>query len=123
MWDWVRRHQHHVDIVVDLAYDWLPFSLRSYLEVPVAHPVSMSSINDALDDAVAWLVAARPGAATVHSNAQAGTFPGAAGLQVVVGNGIAVELSSTTALAERIDTWLDGVVAASSRPADLPITT
>lgn len=91
MWDWVRRHQDRFDVVVNLAYDWLPFYLTPYLDVPVAHLVSMGSLNDAMDDAVARLVAARPGAAAVHSMAQAATFPQVAEQLVVVGNGIAVD--------------------------------
>jgi UDP-glucose:tetrahydrobiopterin glucosyltransferase len=91
MWDWVRRHQQHFDVVVNLAYDWLPFYLTPFLDVPVAHLVSMGSLNDAMDDALARLVAARPGSAAVHSRAQADTFPAVADDLVVVGNGIAVE--------------------------------
>jgi UDP-glucose:tetrahydrobiopterin glucosyltransferase len=91
MWDWVRRHQHRFDVVVNLAYDWLPMYLTPFLDVPVAHLVSMGSLNEAMDDALERLVAARPGAVAVHSRAQADTFPRIADQLRVVGNGIAVE--------------------------------
>lgn len=91
MWEWVRAHQHDYDVVLNLAYDWLPLYLTPFLDVPVAHLVSMASLNDAMDAAVAELVRARPGAAAVHSQAQADTFPVPAGSLRVLGNGIAVE--------------------------------
>ncbi len=91
MWDWVRDHQAHFDVVLNLAYDWLPVYLTPFLDVPVAHLVSMGSLNDAMDAALADLLAVRPGAAAVHSLAQAATFPTIADRLRVVGNGIAVE--------------------------------
>jgi UDP-glucose:tetrahydrobiopterin glucosyltransferase len=90
MWDLVRDHQHRVDLVLNLAYDWLPFHLTPYLHVPVAHLVSMASLSDAMDLAVDRAVAARPGSVAMHSRAQAATF-GDPDRFVVVGSGIAVE--------------------------------
>jgi UDP-glucose:tetrahydrobiopterin glucosyltransferase len=91
MWEWVRVHQIRFDVVLNLAYDWLPMYLTPFLDVPVGHLVSMASLNDAMDAAIAELVAARPGSAAVHSRAQAETFPAIADQLRVVGNGIAVE--------------------------------
>jgi UDP-glucose:tetrahydrobiopterin glucosyltransferase len=91
MWQWVRTHQDSFDVVLNLAYDWLPMYLTPFLDVPVAHLVSMASLNDAMDAAIAELVAVRPGVAAVHSQAQADTFPGIADRLRVVGNGIAVD--------------------------------
>jgi UDP-glucose:tetrahydrobiopterin glucosyltransferase len=91
MWEWVRTNQHRFDVVLNMAYDWLPLYLTPYLDVPVAHLISMASLNDAMDLALAQLVAVRPGAAAVHSRAQAETFPAIADQLRVVGNGIAVE--------------------------------
>jgi UDP-glucose:tetrahydrobiopterin glucosyltransferase len=91
MWSFVRRHQHEVDVVLNLAYDWLPLYLTSFLDVPVAHLVSMGSLNDAMDRAIADVAAERPGTLAAHSRAQAETFPiGADGFRLL-GNGIAVE--------------------------------
>jgi UDP-glucose:tetrahydrobiopterin glucosyltransferase len=77
--------------VINLAYDWLPMYLTPFLRVPVAHLVSMASLNDAMDAALIELVRRRPFAAAVHSRAQADTFPAIADHLCVVGNGIAVE--------------------------------
>lgn len=91
MWEWVRAHQTDFDVVLNLAYDWLPMYLTPFLDVPVGHVVSMASLNDAMDAAIAELVAVRPGSAAVHSRAQAETFPAIADQLRVIGNGIAVE--------------------------------
>jgi UDP-glucose:tetrahydrobiopterin glucosyltransferase len=91
MWEWVRAHQSDFDVVLNLAYDWLPMYLTPFLDVPVGHLVSMASLNDAMDVAIAQLIAVRPGAAAVHSRSQAQSFPGIADQLRVIGNGIAVE--------------------------------
>ena len=91
MWEWVRANQEHFDVVLNLAYDWLPYFLTPFLEVPVAHLVSMASLNDAMDAAIAELIDVRPGAVAMHSRAQADTFPIPAASVRVLGNGIAVE--------------------------------
>jgi UDP-glucose:tetrahydrobiopterin glucosyltransferase len=91
MWEWIRAHQVHFDVVVNLAYDWLPFYLTRFLELPVAHLVSMGSVNDVMDAAIADVVTTCPGSVAVHSRAQAETFPAIADRLEVIGNGIAVE--------------------------------
>jgi UDP-glucose:tetrahydrobiopterin glucosyltransferase len=91
MWEWVRSHQDRFDVVLNMAYDWLPMYLTPFLDVPVGHLVSMASVNDAMDAALTDLVAARPRSAAVHSAAQAATFPAVAEQLRVVGNGIAIE--------------------------------
>jgi len=90
MWDEVRRRQWGTDVVVNLAYDWLPLYLSSFLNVPVAHLVSMPSLTDAMDEAMCSVAALLPGSVAVHTAAQAATFPCAGELRVL-GNGIPVE--------------------------------
>jgi UDP-glucose:tetrahydrobiopterin glucosyltransferase len=90
MWDEVRRRQWSTDVVVNLAYDWLPLYLSGFLTVPVAHLVSMSSLSDVMDEAVCSVAAMEPASVAVHSRAQAETFPCGADLRVV-GNGIPVD--------------------------------
>jgi UDP-glucose:tetrahydrobiopterin glucosyltransferase len=91
MWEFVRIHADEFDVVVNLAYDWLPLYLTPFLDVPVAHLVSMASLSDAIDEALLGVLEARPGSVAVHSHAQAATFPAIADRLRVVGNGIAVE--------------------------------
>ncbi|MEO6156749.1 MAG: glycosyltransferase family 4 protein, partial [Ilumatobacteraceae bacterium] len=91
MWDLVRRRQADFDVVLNMAYDWLPLYLTKFLEVPIAHLISMASLNDAVDEALRAVVTAHPGCAAVHSRAQAQSFGDIAGQLRVIGNGIAVE--------------------------------
>jgi UDP-glucose:tetrahydrobiopterin glucosyltransferase len=91
MWEFVRANQHRFDVIVNLAYDWLPVYLTPFLTTPVAHLISMGSLNTAMDHALAELMATRPGSVAVHSRAQADTFPAIADQLRVLGNGIAVE--------------------------------
>jgi UDP-glucose:tetrahydrobiopterin glucosyltransferase len=91
MWERVRLVQDQFDVILNMAYDWLPLYLTPFLRTPVAHLISMGSLNEVMDHSIADLVFARPGSAAVHSKAQAETFPHVAALMPVLGNGIAVE--------------------------------
>lgn len=75
------------DVIVNCAYDWLPFWSARYLPVPVAHLVSMGSLNRAMDAAIGAEVRRRPGSVAVHSKAQAATFEFGDQLRVL-GNGL-----------------------------------
>ena len=75
MWEWAREHQAEFDVIVNLAFDWLPIYLTPFFEVPVAHLVSMASVNDAMDAVDRRARDARPGCVAMHSRAQAATFP------------------------------------------------
>lgn len=87
MWDRVRELTPRLDVAVNLAYDWLPLYLTPFLAVPVAHLVSMGSLSDAIDEAIAAVLDRAPSAVAVHTRAQAATFPFGDRLRVV-GNGI-----------------------------------
>lgn len=91
MWELVRVMQHEFDVVLNLAYDWLPLYLSPFLRVPVAHLISMGSLNEAMDDAIVRLAAQRPESLAAHSQAQANTFPPTGHEWRVLGSGIAVE--------------------------------
>lgn len=83
MWDYARQVQQHYDLVLNFAYDWLPFYLTPFFSRPVAHLVSMGSLTDAMDQAIAQVAEQFPHAIAVHSRAQAATFPFAARCRVV----------------------------------------
>lgn len=74
MWAYAREVQPQFDVLVNFAYDWLPFYLSSWLNIPVAHLVSMGSLTDVMDDAIAKTLDEFPGTIGVHSHAQADTF-------------------------------------------------
>ncbi len=92
MCEWARVRQGDFDVVLNLAYDWLPFYLTPFfVDTPLAHLVSMASISEAMDDVIKRAAALHPQSVAMHSHAQAGTFPSLAGHVAIVGNGIAVE--------------------------------
>jgi UDP-glucose:tetrahydrobiopterin glucosyltransferase len=37
MWDYARQVQDQYDLVVNFAYDWLPFYLTPFFDRPIAH--------------------------------------------------------------------------------------
>ncbi len=78
MWDYARQHQGEYDLLVNFAYDWLPFYLTPFLTTPIAHLVSMGSLSDAMDAVIEPVADRYPHTLGVHSQAQAATFSWAA---------------------------------------------
>ena len=75
MWDFARDRQQEFDLIVNFAYDWLPFYLTPFFEKPIAHFISMGSLSEAMD-AIASKVASRfPKTIGVYTSTQAATFP------------------------------------------------
>ncbi len=92
MCEWARVHQDEFDVILNLAYDWLPFYLTPFfVTTPLAHLVSMATLSDAMDDAIIRAAALRPRNVAMHSQAQADTFPMLSQLVPVIGSGVAVE--------------------------------
>ncbi|NJL79714.1 MAG: glycosyltransferase family 4 protein [Richelia sp. RM2_1_2] len=75
MWDYVRQVEDEYDLIVNFAYDWLPFYLTPFLKRPVAHFVSMGSLADALDGIIVEISQQFPGTIGFYTAAQAATFP------------------------------------------------
>jgi UDP-glucose:tetrahydrobiopterin glucosyltransferase len=75
MWDYVREVQDKVDLIVNFAYDWLPFYLTPFLEKPLAHFVTMGSLSDAMDNAICKVATQNPHLLGCYTHTQAGTFP------------------------------------------------
>ena len=74
MWDYARQVQTDYDLILNFAYDWLPFYLTPFFTIPVAHLVSMGSLTEAMDEIIERVVTQFPGTIGVHSRAQAATF-------------------------------------------------
>ncbi|HEY9610201.1 MAG TPA: UDP-glucose--tetrahydrobiopterin glucosyltransferase, partial [Allocoleopsis sp.] len=74
MWDYARQAQTHYDLILNFAYDWLPFYLTSFFTIPVVHLVSMGSLTEAMDGIIEQVAMQFPGTIGVHSLAQAETF-------------------------------------------------
>jgi len=90
-WDYTRQVQSDYDLILNFAYDWLPFYLTPFFSIPVAHLVSMGSLTEAMDQIIEQVVTRFPGTIGVHSQAQAETFAFAEHCRYV-GNGIDVSL-------------------------------
>lgn len=74
MWDYARQVQSDYDLIVNFAYDWLPFYLTPFFQSAIAHLVSMGSLNNALDQIIKQLVNQFPGTIGFHTQTQADTF-------------------------------------------------
>jgi UDP-glucose:tetrahydrobiopterin glucosyltransferase len=61
-------------VVLNFAYDALPFDAAGDCALPVVHLVSMGSLSDEMDRAVGAALRARRGCVAMHSRAQADTF-------------------------------------------------
>lgn len=70
-----RQIQGDYDLIVNFAYDWLPFYLTPFFHTPIAHFISMGSINEALDQIMAKTIDRFPGTFGVYTHTQAETFP------------------------------------------------
>lgn len=84
MWEYVYRAQKDYDLIVNFAYDWLPFYLtktfynlenKKSIYCPLAHFVSMGSLTNIIDNIISEVAYSYPGIIGVYTQAQARTFP------------------------------------------------
>ena len=83
---WQRALREPCDLVLNLGYDWLPFWLTPLVEVPIFHLVSMGSVNQAMDAAIAEVARWDQRRLAFHTATQAADFA-LPQSPVVVGNG------------------------------------
>lgn len=100
MWRAAHDLASGFDVIVNLAYDWLPFTLTPYFSTPVVHLVSMGSLTDVMDEAIAQVAIRRPGRLAAHSHAQAATFSSPESFRIV-GNGIVTERYDVRLIADQ----------------------
>src|SRR3954447_11494045 len=97
MCSWAGLHQDDFDVILNLAYDWLPYYLTPFFTTtPLAHLVSMATLSDAMDSVITRAATLRPRNVAMHSQAQADTYPALtgpafSGTVPIIGSGIAVE--------------------------------
>lgn len=75
MWEYVRSVENEWDLIVNFAFDWLPFYLTPFLRKPIAHFISMGSMTDALDRIMEKVALEFPQTIGVYTKSQAATFP------------------------------------------------
>ncbi|MGB3292566.1 MAG: glycosyltransferase [Phormidesmis sp.] len=81
-WEYAHQAQQQYDLLVNFAYDWLPFYLTPFLSTPVAHFVSMGSLRagkgaaaeSLLERAMAQTSLVFPGTLGSYTRSQADTF-------------------------------------------------
>jgi UDP-glucose:tetrahydrobiopterin glucosyltransferase len=86
LWDCALTEQHRFDVLLNLAYDWLPFWLTPHVATPIAHLVSMGSVAEAMDAVIVSVARWCPQRLAFHTMAQAADFQLPAP-PVIVGNG------------------------------------
>ena len=74
MWDYARSVQTDYDLIVNFAYDWLPFYLTPFFTRPIAHFVSMGSLYGAMDQIIEQVAAQFPDTIGFYTASQAATF-------------------------------------------------
>ncbi|PSR12826.1 UDP-glucose--tetrahydrobiopterin glucosyltransferase [filamentous cyanobacterium CCP3] len=90
LWRYAHKHQGQFDLIVNLAYDWLPFYLTEFFDTPVAHFVTMGSLSEAMDEAIRQVAQQFPGRLGAYTRTQAETF-GLGDAFEVLGSAIALE--------------------------------
>ncbi|MFN4194340.1 MAG: glycosyltransferase family 4 protein [Thermosynechococcus sp.] len=105
MWARVRQLQDQFEVIVNFAYDWLPFYLTPFLHRPVGHLVSMASVSEVMDQAITGVLDQYPGTIAVYTRTQAATFP-FGDRCVYLGSGIDLSLYNFCAEPEDALCWL-----------------
>jgi len=105
MWAYVGRSQQQYDLIVNFAYDWLPFYLSPFLSRPIAHLVSMASVSEVMDQVIIHTAQELPGTVAFHTQAQAATF-GLGTTEPCLGNGIDGSLYEFCSIPEHQLAWV-----------------
>lgn len=90
MWEYARLVQNKYDLIVNFAFDWLPFYLTPFFTIPIAHFISMGSMTNASDRMMEQIITQYPGTFGVYTQSQANTFAFGHQCQIL---GSAVDLS------------------------------
>ncbi|MEM9539340.1 MAG: glycosyltransferase family 4 protein [Cyanobacteria bacterium P01_E01_bin.42] len=105
MWDYARTVQDRFDLIVNFAYDWLPFYLTPFFASPIAHFVSMGSLTKIMDRAIAETWSVFPETLAFYTRTQAETFPDIAEPRCL-GSAIALQQYQFCPQPENILAWV-----------------
>ena len=106
MWEYARHVQDEWDLIVNFAYDWLPFYLTPFFNTPIAHFISMGSLSRSLDRIAGQIATKFPGTLAVCTLTQAQTFAFASECQLVGTGGIDLSLYEFCSQPEPKLAWL-----------------
>ncbi len=90
MCEYARSVQSEWDLIVNFAFDWLPFYLTPFFDHPIAHFISMGSLCEASDSIMNQIADRFEGSIGVYTKSQADTFPFADACKIL---GSAIDLS------------------------------
>ena len=105
MWEYARKVQDEWDVIVNFAYDWLPFYLTPFFRTPIAHFISMGSLSESIDRIAGQIAVQFPGTIGVYTASQAETFAFARECQLL-GSGIDLSLYEFCSQPEPKLAWL-----------------
>lgn len=105
MWEYARQIQSDYDVLVNFAFDWLPFYLTPFFDTSIAHFISMGSLSDSLDEIMGKIARKYPQNFGVYTQCQAQTFPFSEVCQIL-GSGIDLSLYEFREKAEKKLAWL-----------------
>ncbi|MBD2258127.1 glycosyltransferase family 4 protein [Pseudanabaena sp. FACHB-2040] len=71
---YAHQAQTSYDLIVNFAYDWLPFYLTPFFDRAIAHFISMGSLSDAMDAVIGQVAEQFPKTLGVYTHTQADTF-------------------------------------------------
>ena len=74
LWERARALQNDYDLILNFAYDWLPFYLTPFFQTPIAHLVSMCSLTNTMYRMIHQIAQSFPQSLAFHSKVQAKTF-------------------------------------------------
>ena len=105
MWEYARQVQNNYDLIVNFAFDWLPFYLTPFFDRPIAHFISMGSMTEANDEIMNRVAQNYPDTIGVYTKSQAASFPFAEFCQIL-GSGIDLSLYDFCPQPQNYLTWL-----------------
>ena len=105
MWEYARAHESDYDLLVNFAFDWLPFYLTPFFRRPIAHFISMGSMSKATDQIMEQVAIRFPGTIGVYTKSQAATFPFAQSCRCL-GSGIDLSLYQFCQHPKGVLAWL-----------------
>lgn len=106
MFEAARQMQHDYDVILHFAYDWLPFFLTPFFKIPIAHFVSMGSMTNAMDSAIAKVYAHHPKSVAFCTRTQAVTFPFVENDPICLTGGLDLDLYHFQANSENALAWV-----------------
>ncbi|MCP9774123.1 glycosyltransferase [Cyanobium sp. WAJ14-Wanaka] len=74
LWRRALAEQAGFEVILNLAYDWLPLWLTPHTQTPLAHLVSMGSVGKAIDSQIAEISRLCPEHLAFHTASQAADF-------------------------------------------------